>query len=369
MIPLRNALGALIALSISRAASAQSPPPQPAAGSASNPATSASLVVLGGGTDRETAVIEDDLRSGIDLQEAELRFSANVDPYFRADVRLAGNREEIGFEEAYLATLAIPVVTLRAGLMPVQLGRHNLLHTHEYPFLTAPLPWRALLGAEGLRDPGVSADVLVPAPFFVEVNAQVFAGEFGWLEGELADDPETSADEGVPDRRRPEDLAYAAHLKTLLELGDSSTVELGGSYTGGRNGFGGWSSVVGGDLTFKWRPIEAERYRSFELAAEYLWVERRRDPVDQRAGGAYAALRYQFAQRWWVQGRGAVLGMPEGAEGRSYRGEALAAFIPSEFSAVRLQYALETPASRFEPVHELFLQGIVSIGAHPAHHY
>ncbi len=355
-----------------RAGTAPSPPHAPAAahtGNAFNPAISASVVTLGGGSDRRDAEIEDDLLSGVQLQEVEVRLSATVDPYFRADVRLAGNLDEIGFEEAYLATLAIPHITVRAGQIAANVGRHNLLHTHAYPFLTAPLPWRALLGAEGLRDPGVSADVLLPLPFFMELNAQVFGGEFGWLEGEVADDPDTGADESVPDRRRPEDLAYVAHLKMLHELGVSTTAELGGTYLGGRNGFGAWSSAVSADLTFKWRPIEAERYRGLDFTAEYLWVERKDAPAGEHEGGAYAALRWQFARRWWLQGRGAVLGVPEGERDRSYRGEALAAFIPSEFSALRLQYALQTPAASFEPVHELYLQAIVSIGPHPAHEY
>jgi hypothetical protein len=210
---------------------------------------------------------------------------------------------------------------------------------------------------------------LLPLPFFLELNAQVFAGEFGWLEGEIADDPDTAADESVPDRRRPEDLAYVAHLKMLHDLGVSTTIELGGTYLGGRNGFGAWSSAASTDLTLKWRPIEAERYRGLDFTAEYLWVERKDAPAGEHEGGAYAALRWQFARRWGLQGRGAVLGVPEGERKRSYRGEALAAFIPSEFSALRLQYALQTPAASFDPIHELFLQAIVSIGPHPAHEY
>jgi hypothetical protein len=51
--------------------------------------------------------------------------------------------------------------------------------------------------------------------------------------------------------------------------------------------------------------------------------------------------------------------------------ESLLAFIPSELSALRLQYAFERPeAPREGPaVHEVFLQAIVSIGSHPTHAY
>lgn len=337
-----------------------------------NPAISVAGVVLGGGTTRTESDEgnPDDLRSGLHLQEVELRASAIVDPYFRADVVLAGNAEGISFEEAYVSTLEIPRVTIRAGQMKATVGRHNLLHTHAFPFLTAPLPWRTLLGPEGLSDPGVSADVLLPLPFYAEFTAQAFSGDWLPFEGSIEDNPRTARDEGVADRRRDRDLAYVGHLKTLFELGDSSTLELGASYIGGRNGYGDLTNVVAGDVTFKWRPIEAERYVGFDWTTEYVWVERGGAPSDRTRGGGYTALRYQFAQRWWVQTRGAVLGLPEGDAPRTLRGEALVAFIPSEFSALRLQYALEhEDSSNADYIHELFAQVVFSIGPHPAHAY
>lgn len=340
-----------------------------------NPAISANGLVLGGystrsGTDGAEEEDAGHLSAGLHLQEVELRVSAIVDPYFRADFTLAATDEEIGFEEAFLSTLAIPRVTIRAGQMYANVGRHNLLHTHAFPFLTAPLPWRTLLGPEGLKDPGVSVDVLLPLPFFAEINAQVFSGEWGPLAGGVPDDLATAVDETVADRRRDEDLAYVGHLKTLFELGTSTTLELGGTYVGGRNGFGEWTSVVAGDMTLKWRPIAAERYTSIDWTTEYVWVNRPGAPEDRQVGGAYTSLRYQFDQRWWIQGRGALLGLPEGETGRTWRAEALLAFVPSEFSALRLQYAFEQPeAPGDSPVHEVFLQAIVSIGSHPTHAY
>jgi hypothetical protein len=304
------------------------------------------------------------------LQEVELRASAIVDPYFRADVSLAGNADEIGFEEAYITTLEIPRVSLRAGQMKATVGRHNLLHTHAFPFITAPLPWRALIGPEGLNDPGVSADVLLPLPFYTEVTAQVFAGEWLPFEGSLEDNPRTAADEATPDRRHDRDLAYVAHAKTLFDLSDSTTLELGASYIGGRNGFGGMTNVVAGDVTLKWKPLEAERYEGFDWTTEYVWVERDRAPTGKTRGGGYTAARYQFAQRWWVQARGAILGLPAGDDPRTLRGEALVAFIPSEFSAVRLQYALEhEDEPNADYIHEIFAQVVFSVGPHPAHAY
>jgi hypothetical protein len=337
-----------------------------------NPAISVAGVAYAGGTTRKESAVgaPADLRNGITLQEIELRASAIVDPYFRADVALTGNADAIEFEEAYITTLEIPRVTLRAGQMKATVGRHNLLHTHAFPFITAPLPWRVLIGPEGLNDPGVSADVLLPLPFYTELTTQVFAGEWLPFEGSVADNPRTARDESVPDQRHDRDLAYVAHAKTLFELSDSTTLELGASYVGGRNGFGGMTNVVAGDVTLKWKPIEAERYEGFDWTTEYIWVERGGAITEKTRGGGYTAVRYQFAQRWWVQTRGAILGLPAADDPRTYRVEALVAFVPSEFSAIRLQYGLEHEAeSGADYIHELFAQVVFSVGPHPAHAY
>ncbi|HKP62681.1 MAG TPA: hypothetical protein VJV78_38360 [Polyangiales bacterium] len=352
---------------------AAAPPPPPSSAESSgapasahglsnlmNPAISAAGSVYGGYTTRKdgTQSAPDDLRTGITLQEVELRASAIVDPYFRADVTLSGNTEEIGFEEAFVSTLEIPHVTLRAGQMKAAVGRHNLLHTHAYPFITAPLPWRALLGPEGFNDPGISAEVLLPLPFYTELTAQAFAGQWLPLEGS-----ETM------DVRKDRDLAYVGHLKTLFDFGDSTTLEFGVSYVGGRNGFGGVSHVLGADFTLKWKPVEAERYTGFEWSTEYLFVDRGEAPGANTRGGGYTSLRFQFAQRWWVQARGALLGIPDGDEPQTLRGEALVAFVPSEFSTLRLQYAIEHEEDADDLVHEIFAQVVFSIGPHPAHAY
>lgn len=330
---------------------------------AMNPAISAVGITTAGGTSRSLHSengAPDDLETGIAIQEVEVRASAIVDPFFRADVSIAGNADEIGFEEAYLTTLELPRVTLRVGQMLATVGRHNVLHTHAFPFITAPLPWRALLGPEGLRDPGVSADVLLPLPFYAELTGQVFSGEWAAFDG--------SAD--APDQRRPSDFAYVGHAKTLFDLSDSTTLELGTSYVGGRNGFGEMTNVIAGDVTLKWKPIDAERYSGFDWTTEYVWVERDGAPIDHRRGGGYTAVRYQFGQQWWLQARGALLGLPDGSDDQTLRGEALLAFVPSEFSALRVQYAVERANhGDTDTIHELFAQAVFSIGPHPAHAY
>jgi len=341
-----------------------------------NPAISGNGLLLAGysSRDEEDAVEERaDLETGLSIQELEVALSAIIDPFLRADMVLTASAEEIGFEEAYVTTLEIPHLAVRGGLIKAAVGRHNILHSHAFPFLTGPLPWRALLGPEGLAAPGVSVDLLIPLPWYTELNLQVLDDHFGepWaiLANQTPDDPDTEIDESL-DRRALEDLAYVAHLKTLFDLSASTTLEVGATVVGGRNAFDGWTSLVAGDMTVKWRPVAAARYTSFDWQTEVLWLDRGHAPGEDPIGGAHTHLRYQFAQQWWVQGRGAVLGIPGSKDERVWRGEALAAFVPDEFSALRLQYGLErAQAEGASFVHDVFLQVIFSMGPHPAHAY
>ena len=298
--------------------------------------------------------------TGLRLQEAEIRLSSVVDPYFRADMIVTSHGSSIALEEAFLTTLTIPSVNIRAGYLSANLGRHNTLHTHAFPFLEAPLPWRALLGEEGLRNAGISADILLPLPFYAEINLQAFyQNNWGLFQAAMHDEneehdeneghdeheeetPETSDGHGHEGESGDRNFAYLGHLKLLFPLGESTTMTLGGTYLGGRNEAQGITHIVGGDFTLKWNPIKKERYKSVAWTTEYLWANRQVGTEEDHeihpvsVGGIYSGLRVQFAQRWWIQGRGALLGLPANVEEnkqdpRTWRTEALFAFVPSEF--------------------------------------
>ena len=331
----------------------------------------------------------DALSNGITLQEVELRLSANADPYFRYDVALAAHTHEgqleVGFEEAFLSTLTIPDLTVRAGKLLVNFGKANLQHAHARRFVDAPRPLSHVFGADHLLGTGISLDYLAPLPFYTELNLQaVHAGWTGGAHGHEAHGAETDgeAEEHGEDTKALVDLiSYVAHLETFFDLTDALSLELGGSTLFHKDTHGHWQGVWGADLTLKWVPTDAARYTSFEWITEYM--HGRRDEIAR--DGLYTGFRYQMAQRWWIQLRGAVLDLAGEAEEKGVRGSLLLAFAPSERTAIRLQYAYEDVLEGdddhggdaehahdehdAEAVHEFFLQVIVSIGAHPAHAY
>lgn len=356
-----------------------------------NPAIGANLLMGGEYLSRDVAglawpdaVRETAGETGILFQEAEVGLAAAVDPYFRADLIIALHRHEGEFhvevEEGYVTTLFLPRVTLRAGKFYLPFGRHNTLHTHAFPFVDAPLTHTMFFGHEGLNEAAVEAAVLVPLPWFVEVSAWAANGDNEVLFHAL----------------KGRDLAYGGRLHTLIEAGESVTTEIGGSYAGGRNVAGGWSHVIGGDLTLRWRPASRERYNQLIWQSEYVQL-RRTGPrpvapangggeedadhehgtdldtlmASQAAlasglGGLYSFVAAQVAQRWWVQARFDALGYPCGEGGsRLHRASGLLAFVPTEFSAIRLQYSYFHEGR----VHQVLFQVNVTMGAHPAHAY
>jgi hypothetical protein len=148
-------------------------------------------------------------------------------------------------------------------------------------------------------------------------------------------------------------------------------LEIGHSYIAGRNSDPRHrlSQAVGLDLTLKWRPLQRAREKGLIWQSEYLYFSQGRGPEEfTRGGGLYSSLQYQFAQRWWVQGRHDLLGVPKFEDGRKHRWSTLLAFVPSEFSAIRLQHSYTTQ-ERGSPLNQVLLQFNYTIGSHPAHHY
>lgn len=303
--------------------------------------------------------------NGLQLQEAELQFLSDVDPYFRASALLSISQQDgktdfgIDPEEVYLETISLPYVTIRAGKFKMALGKHNQLHTHAFPFIDAPLISQRLLGSEGLNENAVSAAGLFPLPWFSELTVQGFS----------------LANSSVFGTYNSGDVGALAHLKNLWDLNDDTTMELGFSGTTGKNQFNQAASVLASDLTFKWRPAEGGKYHALIWSTEYLYGQRPWQ-VDangnsvRNLGGMASWLQYQFAERWWVQTRYEYVGTQRSAALPVATKESmLLALLPSEFSGLRLQYDYIQDRARTRNDHTIAFQYNVTIGAHPAHAY
>lgn len=325
----------------------------------------------------ENVASPDQKPNGINVREAELQFYADVDPYTRLNLVLAiapkytsdGTKvsESWGIEpeEAIAESNVVANLTLKIGKFKAAMGKHNMLHTHAYPFVEAPLANVKLLGDEGLNDIGVSAAILAPSSWFNELTFQYLRGK-----GENEEFKSPSPGVGVG----------LVHWKNLFDLSDSLTFEVGASYAKGGNSYRQSTSLAGMDLTFKWRPVEGGKYTSVLWSTEYLSRQQSQLAVsDEKAAGLTSWVQYQFAERWSVFCRSESLIVkdtfdPAGLPNDSWERNSVALqYAPSEFSSYKFEYnqGRGGPANANGETTEraFFIQANFTIGAHPSHVY
>lgn len=327
-------------------------------------------------TGKTDAANLDDSPNGFDIQETELQFYADVDPYTRLNLLMSiapeystdGTSVSQSFgiepEEAFVESNVIPAFTLKFGKFKAAIGKHNLLHTHAFPFIEAPLANVALMGDEGLNDTGFSAAYLVPTNWFNEVTVQ-------FLRGKGENDEFNSPSPG--------DNVAVVHWKNLFDLSEALTMETGLSYAGGKNSFERSTSLFGADLTFKWRPSEGGRYRSLLWATEYLGRTQEQDGVSREKGNGIASwVQFQFAERWAALYRFDTLKVQDSFDPAALpndtfdRHSVAMVYNASEFSSFKLEYDQKTggPEVKNQDTEKtILLQANLTIGAHPAHSY
>ena len=342
------------------------------------------------------------------LGETELNVTANIDPYFRG-VAIAALAPEGGVEveEAYFQTLAIPHgFTLKGGRFFSGLGYLNERHQHAWDFQDAPLVYKAFLGNQ-LKQDGVQLRWLAPTELFIEIGAELSAGDrfpgsdrnkngiggsalFGHVGGDIG-----------------ASTAWRAGVSYLRASSNGRSYDdvdsLGGAVT---NTFAGTSRLWGIDGVVKWAPNGNPRSTNFKLQGEYFRLRQRGtlayDDTAQAApqfgatlsdyfrtdqSGWYAQGVWQFYPRWRVGYRydalryGAVgngivdngLGptaadFPVLANHSPSRNTLMLDWSPTEFSRLRLQLASDKSRLGFTD-NQVFVQYIHSLGAHGAHKF
>jgi hypothetical protein len=332
-------------------------------------------------------------RRSFGLGESELGIAANIDANFRGNMTLAlvpeGGAE---VEEAYLQTLALGGgATLKAGRFLSGIGYVNGQHAHAWDFTDAPLAYGAFLGGQWKND-GLQAKWVAPTDLLVELGAELGAG------GSF---PST-------DRNKNGNTAGALFAHVGGDAGTSGSWRAGLSYLGTSpqdrqyddadslgnevaNGFSGRSRTWIADAVWKQDfgrerrlIVQGEFFRRRETGTLAFDVDGANLADDYRAtqSGWYAQAVYQFMPRWRVGYRhdrldsgkvslGGTLNpadLPILAAYKPKRNALMVDWSSSEFARLRLQFARDE--SRRDAVdRQIWLQYVVSLGAHGAHRY
>jgi hypothetical protein len=319
---------------------------------------------------------------GMHLQAADVEITANVDVYLQSKVVFGGDEiDNVGVEEAYLTSLRMPIpVTLRGGQMLTTFGRYNLYHMHHMAFAENPIILSYVFQPK-LREVGIEASYLLPLPWYSDLL-------FGFLNGN---------NDALFDSEKKGDFAYLVHWDNFWDLSDETTFRVGGSFLTGSKARRYWdgtpvdstinnirSNVWGIDFHLKWKPLQRSRYQSFVLEGEYVNTtmninSESTDPLH----GYYIQTLYQFELNWWVQARyewfdrsedlyyffpnPPELTVNDPGDFSGKRASIAMAYVPTEFSAYRLQYNYLKFADMKEQ--QIVFQVNVTIGSHPAHKY
>jgi hypothetical protein len=354
-----------------------------------NPAISAVFQAIGNAsTDGRTDA------DGFDLSEAEVAFESVVDPYAKVNMYLSFPAQDTPeVEEGTVTTLTLPAgLQLKGGRFKSDVGRWNTLHTHAFPTVERPAVLEEFFGEESLTNDGLSLSWLIPNKAGLYLESVSEAG---------------TAREGVSFNSEARALTWSERLSAFFNASDNATLEVGVSTVGGQTGptevlladiaGAGLTGVVvpderlpsqvsGVDVTWKWKPLQANTYRSFTVQAEAL---RSRRHVETFTGvtlaedtvasaGGYLYLEGQWTKRWKFGLRGDLTGYPDSETDRLWDVAGVARFAPSEFQEIRFQVkrtrynpgaAARVSDDADQDETRVYFEWIPIIGAHGAHKY
>ncbi len=336
---------------------------------------------------------------GLSLGNTELIVSAPIDPYFRGHMTLALTPDgEAEVEEAWFQTSGLGRgLSLKGGRFLSGIGYINEQHPHAWDFADQNLMYQALFGEHLIQD-GVQLKWLAPTDTFLELGVEAGRGQFF-----------PGSDEGG-NRNRPG--AWAAFAKVGGDVGASHSWRSGLNYfvaqprtreahlddvsgAQGLTDFTGDSKTWIVDFVWKWAPQGNPTRQNAKVQAEYFRRTENGeltcadntadggvcsglgDGYRARQSGWYLQGVYQFMPRWRIGYRYDRLdsgGVSFGNIGlatedyRPSRHSLMADYSFSEFSRFRVQVARDRSMLGITD-NQVWLQYILSLGAHGAHRF
>ena len=334
----------------------------------------------------------DEATRGFSIDDSELIFASNIDPYFRGYFNAVLSDGTVGVEEAWFQTLALGRgLTLKGGRFRSGIGYQNEQHPHAWDFASNNLMYDALFG-EGYGNDGLQLKWVAPTELFTELGAEIGRG---------ANFPGT-------DHNRNNIGSYALYGHIGGDVGDSHSWRSGVSYLSARatersgsltdfadvgvnTAFSGDSKTWLADFVWKWAPLGNSSVNNFKFAAE-LFRREENGSLNCEGGscgagsldayraiqyGGYAQGVYQFMPHWRTGYRYDRLdpgSRDYGANNDNLprpdysptRHSLMADYSPSEFSRLRLQYTKDR-ARIGQDENQWYVQYIYSLGTHGAH--
>lgn len=336
---------------------------------------------------------------GFNLGHNELSISSNIDDMFYGKLTTViadhEGETEVELEEAYIETLSLGNgAAVKAGRFYSDIGYLNNQHPHAWDFTDEPLVYRGLFGTQ-LIDDGLQVTWLVPTDVYFKIGLEATRGA-RFPAGGAANDGNG---------------AYAAFAKFGGDVGVSHAWQLGFSHwradienrvsTTHEHGVGvievptysGESAVNGIDFVWKWSPNGNNREQSLKIQTEYFVRDEEGTveldgsiPLESTTylgdqSGWYLQSVYQFIPRWRIgyrydrldsdnQGSDPAVLLEAGLDNEGHtpeRSSVMLDYSHSEYSRIRLQVSKDESYEDSDTL--MFIQYIVTLGAHGAHRF
>jgi hypothetical protein len=335
---------------------------------------------------------------GFSLQESELSLAANIDPQYSgiATISMASDGG-VSIENAYVQTGALGNgLNLKFGRFYSGLGYLNEQHSHVWDFVDQPLVYRVLWDNQ-YADDGVQLKWLAPTDVFFEIGGELGRG----LNYPGTDQNKNGVGAGVLFAHIGDDIGIENSWRAGISLQQTRRVDavsynvpdVPGTPGGVSNSFTGNSHTAGLDFVWKYSPNGNIRERYLKVQSEYFRQKQdgtlTYDITGVDTPGSYTDIQsgwylqsvYQFKPDWRTGLRYDRLNSGTAGVGPSISGDVIsnygftpkrltwmADYNPSEFSRIRLQLARDDSRQGL-PDNQIFVQYIMSMGAHGAHQY
>ncbi len=325
---------------------------------------------------------------GFSLKESELSIAANIDPQFRGvstfSLDPAGG---VSVENAFVQNSALGNgFNFKFGRFFSSLGYLNEQHAHAWDFVDQPLVYRVLWDNQ-IGDDGVQLKWLAPTDMFIEIG-----GEMGRGRGFPGTDRQNKngAGAGVLFAHFGDDIGIEHSWRAGVSLHQTRRENALSTVGAVSNSFSGDSQTAGLDFVWKYARNGNNRERYLKLQGEYFQRKESglltynlatTDSYAVTQSGWYLQSVYQFMSNWRTglrydrldPGVAAVGVLNAGNVSSDYafnpsRLSWMVDYSPSEFSRLRLQLVRDNSRQGL-PDNQLFVQYIMSLGAHGAHQF
>jgi len=333
------------------------------------------------------------------LNETELGLSASIDPQFSgvATISLAPEGGS-SVENAFVQTTGMGNgLNLKMGRFFSALGYLNERHAHAWDFIDQPLVYRIFWDNQ-LVDDGLQLKWLAPTDTYIELGAELGRG-LGYPGSNRQDNNGAGAEALFV--HIGDDIGFSSSWRAGASLHQTKQVDAvsqnvpdrPGTSGGVSNSFSGDSKTAGLDFVWKYAPNGNATLTNFKLQAEYFQRTQTglltyntaaaniTDSYALTQSGWYMQGIYQFMPHWRSGLRYDQLNSGNADIGASNAANVIANYAytptryslmldysPSEFSRLRLQIAQDN-SRQGQTDNQLFVQYVMSLGAHGAHQF